>query len=293
MYVFVAVAEEGGFAPAARRLNTSPPSVTRAVTELESRIRAQLFHRTTRSVQLTDIGKRYLADCRRILSETEQAERNASSVYAAPSGLVTVTASLLFGRIILSRILLDLLESYPDISVRCLFVDRVVHMLDEEVDVAVRIGELPDSSLSATRVGGVQRVLCASPDYLDEHGRPSDPHDLATHKTIDFVNMTRNGAWTFHGNGTSSTFKPCSRFLLNCADVAIDAALAGRGITRVLSYMVAAHVKAGTLETVLDDFAPPAVPVHVVHKELGQTSALVRTVVDHFVERLKKEPAIH
>ncbi len=187
MSVFVAVAEEAGFAPAARRLNLSPPSVTRAVGELEARLGARLLHRTTRSVRLTETGERYLADCRRILSEIEEADRHASGVHAAPSGMVSVSASMLFGRMALTPILLDLLDRYPEIGLRTLFVDRVVHLIDEGIDVAVRIAELPDSSLSAIRVGGVRRVLCASPDYLATRGRPTAPPELASHEIIDFV----------------------------------------------------------------------------------------------------------
>ncbi|MDX1575907.1 MAG: LysR family transcriptional regulator [Kiloniellales bacterium] len=292
MSVFVAVAEEAGFAPAARRLKLSPPSVTRAVAELEGRLGARLLHRTTRSVTLTDAGRRYLADCRRLLTEIEEVDRHAAGIHATPRGAVTVTASVLFGRMVLAPILLDLLDRYPEISVTSLFVDRVVHMVDEGIDVAVRIAELPDSTLSAARVGSVQRVLCAAPGYLDAHGRPEAPADLAEHEIIDFVAMTPAGEWAFQGNGKAQRFRPRSRLRVNSADPAIAAALGGRGITRVLSYMIAKELAAGSLELVLGGFAPPAVPVHVVHKEPGQTSARVRAVVDHLVERLRASRAL-
>ena len=292
MSVFVAVAEETGFAPAARRLNMSPPSVTRAVSELEQRLGARLLHRTTRSVHLTDAGQRYLADCRRILSEIEEIDRHAAGIHAAPRGTVTVTASVLFGRMVLAPILLDLLDRYPDISLHTMYVDRVVHMVEEGIDIAVRIADLPDSSLSAIRVGSVRRVLCASPNYLDTHNRPETPAALAAHDTIDFVNMTPGGEWNFDQGGKAHGFKPRSRLRVNSADAAIAAALSGRGITRVLSYMIAPQLAAGTLVTVLDDVGPPSVPVHVVHKEPGQTSARIRAVVDHLVEYLRKEPSL-
>ena len=292
MSVFVAVAEEAGFASAARRLNMSPPSVTRAVSELEQRLGARLLHRTTRSVQLTDPGRRYLSDCRRILTEIEEIERHAGGIHSTPRGAVSVTASVLFGRMLLAPILLDLLDRYPDISVTTMFVDRVVHLFDEGVDVAVRIAELPDSSLSAVRVGGVRRVLCASPDYLAARNRPLTPAELVGQETIDFVNMTPGGEWSFDRAGKSFTFKPRSRLRANSADAAIDAAVAGRGITRVLSYMIAPQLLAGTLELVLDEYAPPAVPVHVVHKEQGQTSARIRAVVDHLIAGLRNNPAL-
>lgn len=292
MTVFVSVAEEGGLAAAGRRLNMSPPSVTRAVSELEARLGCRLLHRTTRSVHLTEAGQRYLGDCRRILSEVEEADRHAAGIHAAPRGMVSVTGSVMFGRLILTPILLDLLDRYPEISVSGLFVDRVVHLVDEGIDVAVRIAELPDSSLTATRVGSVRRVLCASPDYLASHGRPGTPSDLAKHEIINFVNMTPGGEWALEKDGKAHHVRPASRLLVNTAGAAIAAALAHRGITRVLSYMIADHVKQGALKIVLDDYERPAVPVHVVHKEAGQTSARVRAVVDHLVERLRRHPGI-
>ena len=291
--VFVAVAEETGFAPAARRLNLSPPSVTRAVSELEGRLGAKLLHRTTRSVQLTEAGQRYLADCRRILASIEEADRQAAGLHATPRGPVTVTASILFGRMVLAPVLFGLLDRYPEISLNATFVDRVVHLLDEGIDVAVRIADLPDSSLSAVRVGSVRRVLCAAPAYLDARGRPAVPTDLAGHATIDFVNMTPGGDWAFERDGKAHRFRPQSRFRVNSADAALGAAADGRGITRVLSYMVAPQLASGALELVLDDFAAPAVPVHVVHKEPGQTSARIRAVVDHLVEALRADPALN
>ena len=292
MSVFVCVAEEAGFAPAARRLNMSPPSVTRAVSELEARLGARLLHRTTRSVRLTDAGQRYLADCRRILSEIEEADRHAAGLHAAPRGVVSVTASALFGRMVLAPVLLDLLDRYPDISLTTMFVDRVVHMFDEGIDVAVRIAELPDSSLSAIRVGCVRRVLCASPNYLAARGRPDAPSELVGHETIDFMAMTPGGEWTFGKDRKNTAFRPRSRLRVNSADAAIAAAVAGRGITRVLSYMIAPQLKSGELEIVLDAYGPPAVPIHIVPKEAGQTSARVRAVVDHLVQGLRKNPAL-
>lgn len=292
MSVFVAVAEEAGFAAAARRLNMSPPTVTRAVSELEARLGARLLHRTTRSVTLTQAGERYLADCRRILAEVEEADRQASGVHAEPRGLVSVTGSVLFGRIVLTPILLDLVDRYPEISVSTLFVDRVVHLVDEGMDVAVRIAELPDSSLTAIRVGSVRRVLCASPAYLKACGRPSEPSDLADHQIVNMAALSPGGEWVFHDARRAKAVRVASRLNFNIADSAIAATLAGRGITRVLSYMIAPHVASGSLEILLEDHEPPPVPVHVMHKEPGQTSARIRAVVDHLVERLRNEPRL-
>ena len=292
MSVFVAVAEESGFAPAARRLGLSPPSVTRAVGELEARLGARLLHRTTRSVHLTQAGERYLADCRRILAELAEADRHAAGVHAAPSGPVSVSASALFGPMVLTPLLLELLDRYPEISLHSLFVDRVVHLIDEGIDVAVRIAELPESSLLSRRVGSVRRVLCAAPGYLAARGRPDSPDALTGHDSVDFVNMTPGGEWAFEAEGKSKVVRPEARLRVNNADAAIAAAVAGRGITRVLSYMIAPQLAAGSLELLLAPWEPPAVPVQVLHKEPGQTSARVRAVVDHLVEGLRGSAAL-
>ena len=291
MSVFVAIAEESGFAPAARRLHMSPASVTRAVAALETRLGARLFHRTTRLVRLTETGHRYLSDCRRILADIEEAERHAGGLHAAPRGMVSVSASALFGRMVAAPILLDLLDRYPEISLTTLFVDRIVHLIDEGIDVVVRIADLPDSTLSAVRVGRVRRVLCASPDYLAAHGDPETPDSLAGHNIIDFVSQTPGGEWRLEKDGRHVAMRPRARLRVNNADSAIGAAAAGRGITRVLSYMIAPQLETGALRMVLEDWEPPPVPVHVLHKEQGQTSARVRAVVDHLVERLRKHPA--
>jgi len=292
MRVFVSIAEESGFAPAARRLSVSPATVTRAVSELETRLGCRLLHRTTRSVSLTEAGQRYLEDCRRILSEIEEADRHAAGIHSAPRGGVSLTASVMFGRIVVAPILFGLLDRYPELSVSSLFVDRVVHMVDEGIDVAVRIAPLPDSSLTAVRVGSVRRVLCASPEYLAKRGRPNSPSALAGHDTVSLFNISRMSEWNLFEDGKPNTFRPDSRLLFNTTDAAIAAAVAGRGITRVLSYMIAPHLKQGTLEVLLEDFEPPAVPIHVMHKETGQTSARVRAVVDHLVEHLRGNPII-
>lgn len=293
MSVFVAVAEEAGFAPAARRLNMSPPSVTRAVSTLEERIGARLLHRTTRSLRLTEAGQRYLDDCRRILSEIEEADEHVAGVHAAPRGLVSVTASVPFGGMVLGPIVFDLQDRYPEILISIVLVDRIVHLMDEGLDVAVRIAELPDSTLSAVRVGSVRRALCASPEYLAKNGHPRSPTDLDDHELIDFVNMAPGGDWAFHSDGKIEHVKPEARLHVNKADVAIAAAVAGRGITRVLSYMVISHLQTGALKIVLEDYEPPPLPVHIVHKEGGHTTARVRAVVDHLVESLRQSPAIY
>lgn len=292
MSVFVAVAEEAGFSAAARRLNMSAPSVTRAVGDLEVQLGARLLHRTTRTVALTEVGQRYLSDCRHILNQVDEADRHVARVHTSPRGMVRVTGSVVFGRVLLTPALLALQDQYPEISISTLFVDRVVHLVEEGLDIAVRIAALPDSSLTAIRVGEVRRVLCASPAYLNARGRPSTLDDLAGHDFIDFTHETPRGEWSFKVAGRPRGFKVTSRAMFNMADPAIAAAASGRGMTRVLSYMVAPQVEAGELEIVLPDYEPAPVPVHVVHKEAGQTSARVRAVADSLVEKLRADPRL-
>ncbi|WOF74840.1 LysR family transcriptional regulator [Parvibaculaceae bacterium PLY_AMNH_Bact1] len=287
MQAFVAVADEGGFAAAARSLRLSAPSVTRLVSELEETLGARLFHRTTRSVSLTDAGARYLEDCRRILADLEDADAHVAGRHGQPEGWVSVTGSALFGRLALTPILFSLMDRYPGLSISTLFVDRVVHMMDEGIDVAVRIADLPDSSLVASRVGSVRRVLCAAPSYLEEHGTPERVADLERHQLIDFSQSRSGSQWGLVSDGRTVTHRPETQLLVNTADAAIAAAVAGRGVTRVLSYQVAAEVAEGTLQIVLSEAEGAPLPVHVVHKEVRQTSARVRAVVDHFVDELR------
>ena len=289
MRVFVAVAEAGGFAPAARSLRLSPPAVTRAVAALEHRVGARLLHRTTRIVRLTEAGTRYLADARRILAELEEAEATAAGAHAEPRGQIAVTAPLLFGKMHVAPVVLGFLERFPEVSARTLFVDRVVDLMDEGLDVAVRIAVLPDSTLTAVRVGEVRRVVCAAPDYLARRGPPVTPRDLEGLDCIGFQSGVAPAPWVFPartGEGTE-TVRPPMRMLVNNADVAVAAALAGHGITRVLSYQVADEVRAGRLAIVLADREPPPVPVQLVHLEGRRAAARVRAFVDFAAERLR------
>jgi len=292
MRVFVTVAEKASFAAAARGLGLSPPAVTRAVAGLEERIGTALLRRTTRIVRVTEAGERYLVDCRRILAEIDEADASAAGAHAQPRGLVTVTAPVVFGRIYVAPIVLELLRRHPGVSVRTLLLDRVVDMLEERVDVAVRIAHLPDSSSSALRVGSVRRVVCAAPGYLSRRGVPRVPGDLVDHDAIAFSAASTPPEWTFGDGASAATVRVRSRLLVNTAELAIDAALAGHGVTRVLSYQVAQHVAAGTLRIVLEAAEPPAVPIHVVHHEGRRASARVRAFVDLAAERLRADDVL-
>jgi len=292
MVVFAAVADAGGFAAAGRVLGLSAPSVTRTVSDLETKLGARLFHRTTRSVKLSDIGERYLQDCRRILADLEEAERQAKGLHGEPNGWVSLTGSVLFGSLVLTPLVFDLMDVFPQLSISTLFVDRVVHMQEEGIDVAVRIAHLPDSSLTAIRVGTVRRVLCASPAYLEARNMPMSPDDLVDHDCIAFSPMMVGEAWPFEVEGREVPRRIETRCRVNRGDTAIAAAVGGRGIARVLSYMIADQVQSGALRIVLPEFEVAPVPVHVVHKEARHTTARVRAAVDHLVSGLRRSPAL-
>jgi len=290
MRVFAAVAEAQGFAPAARRLGMSPPAVTRAVLALEERIGTRLLHRTTRIVRLTEAGARYLADCKRILVEIDEAEASAAGSHAEPRGQIGVTAPVMFGRMHVAPIVLDFLQRYPKLRTRLLFRDSLVDLIDEGIDVAIRIAHLPDSSLRAIPVGSVRRVVCASPSYLAAHGAPRTPEDLPQHETIASSASGGELEWTF---ASGKTIMIAPRFIVSGADVAISAAAAERGITRVLSYQIAPEVRAGKLEIILSEFEPPPLPVSVVYAEGLRAAAKVRAFVDFAVERLRADASLN
>lgn len=292
MQAFVAVVDAGGFAAASRRLGLSPPAVTRAIAALEARVGARLLHRTTRSVRLTDAGRRYVADARRILAELADAEAEAAGSHRELRGSLAVTASALFGRRHVTPLLLELAARHPRLVLRTLFVDRVVNLLDEGIDVAIRIGPLPDSSLTAIRVGTVRRLVCATPAYLAARGTPAVPADLAGHAVIAFSGLAMARAWPFRVGGRTVRLPVAPRFTANAPDVAIAAACAGLGLTPALSYMVVDELAAGTLVPVLADAEPPPLPVHVVHQAGRHAAARVRAFVDLAVERLRAHPAL-
>lgn len=293
MTTFVAVVDSGGFASAARKLNLSPPVVTRAVAELEERLGLRLLTRTTRFVRVTDAGARFAEDCRRILADLEEAETVATGTHAAPRGTLSLTAPVLFGQLHVTPILVRYLQQYPEVDAQCLFLDRVVNVVEEGIDVAVRIGELPDSSLQAARVGRVRRVLVAAPAYLKAHGVPQRPEDLARHTIASATGVTPVSDWRFSDGGKPLMQRLQPRMRTTTNDSAIAAAVAGLGITRLLSYQVAAHVQGGSLQIVLEDFETAPLPVHVVHHEGRRASQKVRAFVDLAVDSLRADPALN
>ena len=289
---FVKVAESGGFAAAARELAMSPPAVTRAVAMLEAHLGTRLFVRTTRSVRLTESGARFLADGRRILLDLAEAEEAAVGSHASPAGELRITAPVLFGRMFVTPILGDFLDSYPLVTCQTLFLDRIVNLMDEGLDAAIRIGDLPDSSLSATLVGTVRRTLFASPAYIKEHGLPKHPKELKDHRLIQSTATGGVTEWPFQENGKPFTVRTSSRLQMNTNDAVIEIALGGWGISRLLSYQIAPDIADGRLQPILTDFETPPMPIHIVHQEGRMVSAKVRAFVDFTAERLRADVAL-
>lgn len=285
--VFVAVAEAGSFARAGRRLRLSPPAVTRAISALETRLGARVFNRTTRSLAITDVGQRFLESARRILADLDTAEKEAVGETATPQGHLTVTAPVTFGRSVLAPVIRDFLGQHPRVTASLVLVDRVVNLVDEGVDLAVRIGPLPDSNLIAKRVGAVRRVLVASPEYLARRGTPAAPADLKLHSVIAFTGLMPGREWRFEGERGHHGVALRPTFEVNDALAAIEAAETGHGITIALSYMVHDKVRDGRLVPVLDDIAPPPSPVHLVYPQARLVAPRLRALVDFAAPRLK------
>lgn len=292
MAVFAAVAELGGFAAAARKLALSAPTVTRAVSALEQRVGVQLLTRTTRFVRLTDAGEHFLADCKRILREIEEAEAIASGAHLEAQGQLVVAAPIVFGQRMVLPLLVEFLRRFPAVSARTVFVDRPVQLADEGVDLAFRMGALPDSSQVALPIGFIHRVLCASPAYLAAQGVPAHPDELAAHSLVASSADGRGDEWIF-GNGDRRVVAAIHpRLVVSSNEAAIAAALDDWGLTRVMSYQVAHHFQSGALQRVLQPFEPAPVPVWILSQEGRRAPAKVRSFIAFASERLRIHPAL-
>lgn len=285
--VFIAVADAGSFARAGTRLRLSPPAVTRAISALEERLGARVFSRTTRSLTITDVGQRFLESTRGVLADLDAAEKEAVGEAAVPQGHLTITASVTFGRSALAPVVGSFLGHYPRVTASVLLLDRIVNLVEEGIDVAVRIGRLPDSNLVAKRIGAVHRILVASPDYLAERGTPASPADLRVHSTIAFTGLMPNREWRFLNGQKPGSVGLNPAFEINDAAAAIQAAEMGHGITIALSYMVSDKIRDGKLVPVLDTFALPPQPVHLVYPHARLVAPKIRTFVDFAAPRLK------
>jgi DNA-binding transcriptional LysR family regulator len=284
MHAFVTVADLQGFAPAARKLGLSPSGVTRLIAALEDRLGARLLQRTTRQVALTDVGARYLERARRILADVEEAESSAEGERTRPRGRLVVSAPVGFGRLHVSPVVSAYLKRYPEVSAELRLSDRMINLVEEGVDLAVRIGHLPDSTLVARHVGEMRRIVVASHDYLKRRGEPNSPGAVASHDTIQFGAMTAAPDWRFVEDGREIRVTPHPRFSTNSADAALQYAEAGGGLTRVLAYQAAESLKARRLQIVLAPFEQPAMPIHVVYPTTRLLSAKVRTFIDLVTE---------
>lgn len=293
MTVFAAVAEEEGFAGGARRLNMSPPAVTRAIAALEEHLEIKLFNRTTRFVRLTEAGQRYLDDVRHVIAAADEADEAVTGINAEPRGQLIVTAPVQFGRMYVMPGILDYLRRYPKTEVQALLLDRVVNLLEEGVDVGIRIGELPDSSFKALHVGNVRHMLCASPAYLAQHGIPQTPEALADHQIISATGIGPSSEWRFTKNGAPLSIRIKPRLSVTSIQAAIEAAVSGFGIIRLISYQIAPQLASGELKIVLSDYENKLMPIHVVHREGRHASVKIRTFVDLMAERLRANTSLN
>jgi DNA-binding transcriptional LysR family regulator len=284
MQAFVTVADLKGFAPAARKLGLSPSGVTRLIAGLENHLSARLLQRTTRSVTLTDAGARYLERARRILADVEEAEIAAEGERARPSGRLVISAPVGFGRLHVSPVLTTYLKRYREVSAELRLEDRMINLVEEGIDLAVRIGHLADSSLVARHIGEMRRITVASPGYLKARGEPKRPQDVAAHDTIQFGGAAGADEWRFVEGGNEVRLEHSPRFSTNSADAAIRYAEAGGGLTRVLAYQAAEAIKRGRLKAVLTKFEQPALPIHIIYPTSRLLSAKVRTFIDLVVE---------
>src|SRR5580693_2066809 len=284
MQAFIAVADLNGFAPAARKLGLSPSAVTRLIAALEDRLGARLLQRTTRQVALTDIGARYLERARRILADVEEAEGAAEGERIRPSGRLVVSAPVGFGRLHVSPVMSAYLKRYPEVSSELRLADRMINLVEDGVDLAVRIGHLADSTLVARHVGEMRRIVVASSGYLEAHGEPKTPEAIASHETIQFGATAAPPDWRFVRDGREVRVTPAPRLITNSSDAAIRYAEAGGGLTRVMFYQAADALRGGRLRIVLAKFEQPPLPIHLVYPTSRLLSAKVRTFIDLVTE---------
>jgi DNA-binding transcriptional LysR family regulator len=284
MQAFVLVADLKGFAPAARKLGLSGSGVTRLIAALEDRVGARLLQRTTRSVTLTDVGTRYLERIRRILADVEEAEASAQAERIQPSGRLVVSAPIGFGRIHVTPLISSYLKRYPEVAGELRLSDRMINLVEDGVDCAVRIGHLADSSLVVRTVGDMRRIVVASNDYLARRGEPRTPAATASHDTIQFGATSAVPEWRFVEGGADVRVACTPRFTTNSADAAIWHAEQGGGLTRVLAYQAAEAIGKGKLKIVLGDFEQPPLPIHIVYPTSRLLSAKVRTFIDLVIE---------
>jgi DNA-binding transcriptional LysR family regulator len=291
MSILVQAAEGGSLSAAGRRLGVPLATVSRKVAELEAHLNAPLLVRSARGLTLTEAGRGYLAAAKAILAEVNEAERAAGGEYSAPTGELVVAAPVVLGRLHVLPVVTDFLAAYPDVDLRLALSDRAVHLLEDHVDVAVRLGELPDSQLTARAIGSVRQVVCASPAYFAAHGCPTAPAELSGHSCITFEGLLASDVWRFGQGPAASGVRVHSRLVVTTAEAAIDAAVAGLGVTRVLSYQVAEAVRRGELAVALEAFEPKPWPAHLVHGGQARLPLKLRAFLDFAAPRLRQRLA--
>jgi DNA-binding transcriptional LysR family regulator len=287
MSVIIAVTETGSISAASRRLKSPVATVSRKVAELEARLKAQLFQRTSRRMTLTDAGRSYIDACKRIIEQVDNAEREVSGEYRIPRGELAVTAPWGLGHTHLLPLAVEFLEAYPEISLRLMLTDRVVNTTEESIDIAIRVGDLPGSSMLATRVGSIRIVVCASPSYLQAHGQPTLLGDLANHDCITIDDHATASAWKFVRGRRAKIAPIRSRLCVNTSEAAVLAAIEGAGLTRVMSYKMDAAKRDGKLAIVLEEFEPEPLPVHVVYAPRKPMPVKLRAFLNWMTPRLK------
>ncbi|WP_426538251.1 LysR family transcriptional regulator [Bradyrhizobium sp. McL0615] len=287
MSVIVAVTETGSFSAASRRLKKPVATVSRNVAELEARLKAQLFQRSSRQMTLTDAGRSYIEACKRIIEQVDDAEREVSGEYRIPKGDLAITSPWGLGHMHLMPIAVEFMNAYPEIALRLVLTDRIVDAVEENIDISIRIGNLADSNLIATKVGSVRFVLCASPGYLAEHGHPSEPTDLAVHDCISIDSVAPQRSWKFIKDGREMVAPIRSRLTVSDSEAAIEAAIAGAGITRVMSYKMEAARRAGQLVLMLEEYEQEPWPIHIVYAERKPVPLKLRAFLNWTTPRLK------
>lgn len=283
----LAAVDGGSLTAASRALRMPLPTVSRKVSELEAHLGTQLLVRTNRKLLLTDAGQAFVQASRRIMADLEEAERSAAGEYREPRGDLLVTAPIAFGRLHVLPVVLAFLHAYPRVDVRLVLTDAVVDLIDNHVDVAVRLGRLPDSGLVALRIGEVHRVTCASPAYLAAHGAPATPAELAHHACLAFEGLQTSRSWRFAPGPDSGPVNFRPRLGVNTAEALIEAAASGLGIARLMSYQSAEAIRDGRLVPILRDYVPEAIPVHLVHAGLPLVPLKLRAFLDFALPGLK------
>lgn len=287
MSVFIAVVEGGSLSAASRALHSPLPTVSRKISELEAHLGVRLITRTSRRVLLTEAGESYVGAAREILGRVEEAERRASGEYVSPRGDLTITAPIVFGRLHVLPVITDFLKAFPDINIRLAMSDRSVSLADEQIDVALRIGHLADSSLIAIRVGSIRTTVYGNPDYLRRNTGPTHPRDLANRDCIAFEGLLSNRFWTFRDGRQEISTQIRTRLSVNTAEAAVDGASAGLGITRVMAYQARRAVQAGQLVPLLEDFELEPSPVQLVHLSQALMPLKLRIFLDFAAPRLR------